>query len=121
MMKAAYLRAKLETLLEFQLGVYVRSDGATAKAIWVGEPNSQWQARGLEVRIAATPSLEVKQVHQGSSLGDTFEVRLISHGKSDLEKAARAVAQTFNASSPQLVPQNDTLGILAQYVFQIKQ
>jgi hypothetical protein len=120
MMAVAYLKSRLEKLLGKQLGVYRRGQQGTIPAIWSGEPPSTWQAQGLECRLAIVPSVDVTPVYMGAGLGTTFEVRLIAHGQCDIERAAKAIAQTFNTPSPQLIAQNDSLGLLAQYVFQIK-
>lgn len=119
-MTPAQLRAALLALLTNQLGVYTLPGGATLPAIYVGEPDSDWIATGLEVRIEPLADLDLAFVHSGVGIGLEYNVRLIPRNATHALAAVQRVVQAFDTSTPRTVPANETLGVLQQYTLTIR-
>lgn len=131
-MTTAELKARLGTLLANQLGVYVDKTGAArGPAIHAGEP-PDLTARGLEVIVDALPEITTVNLHASPALLTDRRVRLIPHdtrqadGRGDptlpglVEAATRRILTALDTRSVTHIPQNETLGILAQTVITIR-
>ena len=119
-MTPAQLRARLATLLSGLLGLYTRPNGSTTPALWVGDPPSDYKVSGLEVIVEPLAGLSLSPVHQGVGIGLEYRVTLIPRSAANALAAARRIVQALDATEPRLVPANERLGVLQQYVLTIR-
>lgn len=109
----------LAEVLSDLLGTYKRPDGGTQAAIFLGEPPSDWNATGLEVRVDPSVEFDNRSLHQHTAIVTEIPVRVIPRGGSGTEAVTR-ISQRFDATNPRTVPSNERLGILKTYTLQVR-
>lgn len=119
-MTPAALRAALASLLADQLGTYTRPDGSTTPAIHVGDPQSDWSASGLEVRIEPLPEVRVTRAHAAVGLTRDFHLYLIPRDSTHAQAALERLVQAYETTGPVTVPAIEGLGILQQYSLHVR-
>jgi hypothetical protein len=103
------LRAQVEEALAssgVDVGTYTYPGGATAPAIYVGDPPEGTSVTGLEVLIARNPDRSTLPGFEFIGFIEEWPVRFINWGNADLEEAANALAVAFYplAQDPQILP-----------------
>lgn len=115
------LRLELLTLLTDLLGEFKRPGTSSIPAIYVGEPPSEFVASGLECNIKRLPRMNLSPLQNNEAeLRRTFEVRLIEHSGTDLEKAVLVLARRFKDAEIRQIDASERLGVLSQVVFLIQ-
>lgn len=129
-MTSQQLAALVYPQVSAYLGSYAKPGGATIAALWYYgrdglsqlEPPSDWDASGVELRIAAVPEVTLEPQYAQPAVAQEFRCYLVLHGNdvSGLDAALRAILRNFDTDTPALLRAAQDPQLLTQYSFTIR-